>query len=132
MFYNRIEPFLVLLRMKRFVPVILFFVAACTKKDEIAPVITIASPVANQVFSPGQTVTIKATVTDNESLHMIHVIAVDNTGGHWVHSEEHVDGKIFEINKTFVANAGKNYTISIDATDHDENTVTQEIKISSN
>jgi len=130
--YNRIEPLLVLLRMRRFASVILFFVASCGKKDEIAPVISIASPMANQVFSAGETVTIKATVTDNESLHMIHVIAIDNTGGHWVHSEEHVDGKTFDINKTFVANAGKNYTISIDATDHDENTATQEIKVSSN
>ena len=118
--------------MKRLTTFIVLFITACTKKDEVAPVITIQSPVENQVFSAGQTITIKATVTDNESLHMVHVIAIDNTGGHWVHSEDHVDGKSFEIVKTFVTNAGKNYTISIDATDHDENTATKQINVSSN
>jgi short-subunit dehydrogenase len=118
--------------MKRLATFIVLFITDCTKKDEVAPVITIQSPVENQVFSAGQTITIKATVTDNESLHMVHVIAIDNTGGHWVHSEDHVDGKSFEIVKTFVTNAGKNYTISIDATDHDENTATKQINVSSN
>jgi len=118
--------------MKRFATLIVVFIIGCTKKDEVAPMITIQSPVENQVFLAGQTITIKATVTDNESLHMVHVIAVDNTGGHWVHTEDHVDGKSFEVVKTFVTNAGKNYTISIDATDHDENTATKQINVSSN
>ena len=118
--------------MKRFATLILFFATACTKKDEVVPEISIISPIENQVFSAGQTITIKAAVTDNEGVHTIHVIAVDNTGGHWVHSEEHVDGKTFEVVKTFVANAGKNYTISIDATDHSENTSTKKLTVSSN
>jgi len=118
--------------MKRFAVVVLCFIAACTKKDEIAPVITIETPVENQVFAAGQTVTIKANITDNDGVHMIHIIAVDNTGGHWVHSEEHVDGKSFERVKTFVANAGKKYTISVDATDHDENSASKEIHVTCN
>ena len=118
--------------MKRLTPLILFVITACSKKDEVAPTISITSPLENQVFTAGQTITIRATVTDNESLHMVHVIAVDNTGGHWVHSEDHIDGKSFDVVKTFVANAGKNYTISIDATDHDDNIATKEISISSN
>jgi len=118
--------------MQRFATLILFFATACGKKDEISPEISIISPIENQVFSAGQTITIKASVSDNEGVHTIHVIAVDNAGGHWVHSEEHVDGKTFEIIRTFVANAGKKYTISIDATDHNENTATQDVTVSSN
>jgi len=118
--------------MKKVYVLLLVFAFACKKKDEIAPNISITSPNENQVFSAGQTVVIKATVTDNEGIHMIHVIAVDNTGGHWVHSEEHVDGKTFEINKTFVTNPGKTYTITIDAIDHDENITTKELICSSN
>jgi Bacterial Ig domain len=118
--------------MKRFVPLIWCFIAACTKKDEVAPIITIEAPIESQAFTAGQTVTIKANITDNVGVHMIHIIAVDNTGGHWVHSEEHVDGKSFERVKTFIANAGKNYTISVEATDHDENSATKEIHISCN
>ena len=104
----------------------------CSKYDEVAPVISIILPNENQVFSVGQTVTIKATVSDNEGLHMVHVIVTDNTGGHWVHSEDHWDGKNFDINKTFTATVGKIYTIHIDATDHNENTTTREMTVSAN
>lgn len=63
---------------------------------------------------------------------MIHVVAVDNSGGHWVHSEDHVDGKNFTVNKTFTTAPGKIYTITIEATDHDNNTALKEITVSSN
>ena len=53
---------------------------------------------------------------------MVHVIAIDNNGGHWVHSEDHVDGKSFQVNKTFVTNPDNTYTITIEDTDHDDNT----------
>lgn len=120
-------------RMKRIISgLLLFFVFGCKKSDEISPEIVVTSPQQNQVFSPGQTVTIKATITDNVGLHMIHVVAVDNTGGHWVHSEDHIDGKSFEVNKAFIANPGKTYTITIDATDHDDNIATKEVIVSSN
>jgi len=119
--------------MIKLIPTLFFvFVFGCKKADMTPPEIVVSSPQQNQIFSSGQTVTIKATVTDNEGLHMVHVIAVDNTGGHWVHSEDHVDGKKFEINKTFITNPGKTYTITIDATDHDDNTATKEIMVSSN
>jgi hypothetical protein len=118
--------------MKILPVLVLVFVFGCKKHDEIAPEISVTSPQQNQVFSSGQTVTIKATITDNEGLHMIHVIAVDNTGGHWVHSEDHVDGKTFQVNKSFVTNPGKTYTITIDATDHNENAATKEIIVSAN
>ena len=63
---------------------------------------------------------------------MVHTIVVDNTGGHWVHSEEHVEGKTFTINKTFIATAGKTYTIDIDAVDHNENLTKEELTVSAN
>jgi len=119
--------------MKAAIPIFfLFFIFGCNKSDVIPPEIVLLSPQQNQVFSSGQTVTIKATVTDNVGLHMVHVIAVDNTGGHWVHSEDHVDGRSFQVNKTFVTNPGKTYTITIEATDHDDNTASKEITVSSN
>lgn len=110
----------------------LILVLGCKKSDILPPEIVVLSPQQNEVFPSGQTVTIKATVSDNEGLHMIHVIAVDNTGGHWVHSEDHIDGKGFTVNKTFTTVAGKTYTITIEATDHDDNIATKEITVSSN
>ncbi len=79
--------------------------------------ISITSPEPNEVFPANQTITVKATVTDNTGVHMVHVIVVDDAGGHWVHSEEHVDGRTYEVNKTFIATAGKTYTTHIDATE---------------
>jgi len=61
---------------------------------------------------------------------MVHVIAVDNMGGHWVHSEEHVDGKSYEVTKSFVTNPATTYTITIDAADHDENIATKILTVS--
>lgn len=118
--------------MKWLYILLLLFVYSCGKKDEVAPVISISSPTENQVFPPGQIVTIRATITDNDGVHMVHVIAVDNTGGHWVHSEDHVDGKTYEVTKTFITNPGSTYTITIDAEDHDENIATKMVTVSSN
>lgn len=118
--------------MKRLSVVFLVFIFACSKPDEIAPVISITSPEQNQVFFAGQIITVKATITDNNSIHMVHTIVTDNSGGHWVHSEEHTDGKNFEVNKTFTAISGKTYTIHIDATDHNQNITEKEMTVSAN
>jgi Bacterial Ig domain len=118
--------------MKKLFPLLVCFFSSCGKPDEIAPVITVDSPTQNQSFAVGQTITIKANVTDNEGIHMVHVIVIDNSGGHWVHSEDHPDSKSFAINKTFMPAAGKIYTIHIDANDHNENTATSELTVSAN
>lgn len=118
--------------MKRFSVLFLVFFFACSKPDETAPVISITSPEQSRVFAAGQTITIKATITDNNSIHMVHTIVTDNSGGHWIHSEEHTDGKNYEVNKTFTAISGKTYTIHIDATDHNENITAKEIIVSAN
>jgi hypothetical protein len=110
----------------------IIIISGCKKSDVTAPEIVVTSPQQNQSFASGQVVTIKAAITDNIGLHMVHVIAIDNTGGHWVHSEDHIDGKSFHVNKTFVTNPGKTYTITIEATDHDDNTASKEITVSSN
>lgn len=119
--------------MKRTVPILfLIFVFGCGKADVAPPEIVVISPQQNQAFPSGETVSIEATITDAEGLHTVHVIAIDNTGGHWVHSEHHVDGNSFQVNKTFVTTPGKTYTISIEATDHSDNSALKEIIIFSN
>lgn len=110
----------------------LVFLIACSKPDETSPTILIVSPQQNEVFASGQTITIKATIMDNNSIHMVHTIVTDKSGGHWVHSEEHTDGKNYNINKAFTALSGKTYTIHIDATDHNENITEKEITVSAN
>jgi hypothetical protein len=118
--------------MKMLCLLCLIFLVACSKVDETSPTILIVSPQQNDVFASGQTITIKATIMDNHSIHMVHTIVTDNSGGHWVHSEEHTDGKNYNVNKTFPALSGKTYTIHIDATDHNENITEKEITVSVN
>lgn len=118
--------------MKKLCSLFLIFAFGCSKPDEIAPTVSITSPEQNQVFAVGQTVTVRATITDNEGIHMVHTIVTDNTGGHWVHTEEHTDSKTYDVNKTFTTISGKTYTIHVDATDHNENVTQKEITVSSN
>src|SRR5690349_8402398 len=109
--------------MKRLLPLSLFAILlACGKKDDVAPVIELTMPMANQTFTGGTTVQIKATITDNESIHMVHCTVTDaTTGGHMLHFEEHYDGNTFNLNQSFPTVAGRQYQIHIDATDHDDN-----------
>jgi hypothetical protein len=120
--------------MKRLFPLALaalFF--SCGKKDEVAPVIELTMPAANQSFTGGATVQIKATITDNEGIHMVHCYVTDvSTGGHMLHFEEHYDGKSFDLNNSFPTIAGRQYLIHIDATDHDDNVADKEITVSTN
>jgi hypothetical protein len=99
----------------------------------MVPVILLTSPTDNQVFGGGQTVNIRANITDNEGIHMVHLSVIDNTtAGHLVHTEEHPDEKTYNLNQSFVAQAGRSYTIDIDASDHNENTSKKELTVSAN
>jgi hypothetical protein len=119
--------------MKNSLSFLLIFIYSCGKSDEIAPVITLISPQENQVYSAGQTSTIRATITDNEGIHMIHLIVLDNSNnGHMIHFEDHFDGKSYDLNKSFPPQPGRTYTIEIEATDHNENTTTKQLTVSAN
>lgn len=112
--------------------VFLMYMAGCGKSDEQAPEISLISPQSNQVFSAGQVVTVEADITDNEGIHMVHLVVTDNTGGHLVHFEDHYDGRTYDLNKSFTVVAGRTYTIEMDATDHANNTTRRSLTVSGN
>lgn len=62
----------------------------------------------------------------------MYTIVTDNSGRHWVHSEDHTDAKNYEVIKTFTAISGKTYTIYIDATGHNGNLTQKELTVSAN
>jgi hypothetical protein len=108
-------------------------ITGCSKPDEIAPVISVETPGENQVFTGGQSITIKATISDNEGIHIVHLTVLDNTtSGHMIHFEDHFDGKTYQLNKSFTPQAGRSYTIDIDGTDHNENTTKKQLTVSAN
>ena len=112
--------------------ILLMYLAGCGKSDEQAPVITLVSPQSNQVFAAGQVVNVEADITDDEGLHMVHLVVTDNTGGHLVHFEDHYDGRSYDLNKSFTVVAGRTYTIEMDATDHANNTARRTLTVSAN
>ena len=118
--------------MKIYVALLLLVLSGC-KKDELAPVINVTQPSNNQQFSGGQTVSIIAAISDNDGLHMIHVSVTDNTtGGHLVHFEDHYDGRNYQLNQSFIPQAGRSYLLEIEATDHAGNVAKQNLTVSAN
>ena len=121
--------------MKRFYPLLalMAILFSCGKQDEIDPVIELISPTENQTYSGGSTIQVKATITDNEGIHMVHLTVIDlSTQGHMVHFEEHFDGKTYELNKSFPTITGRQYQIHIDAADHDDNVAVKECTVNTN
>lgn len=119
--------------MKKYLPLLaLILFAGCKKSDNTAPVVNIISPTDGLVAASGQTITVKADISDETGLHMVHCIVTDNTGGHYIHLEEHLDAKSYSLNKTFVVQAGKVYTIEVSATDHGDNLTDKILTVTGN
>lgn len=106
--------------------------ASCGKSEETPPVVNVIKPSENQVFTNGQTVNVKADISDETGIHMVHLIVIDNNGIHLDHFEEHLDAKTYTLNRSFNVETGKSYTITVDATDHGNNTSTKDVHVSSN
>jgi hypothetical protein len=106
---------------KWFIPFFLMYLAGCGKSDVTAPMITLNHPAEDQVFSAGETVMVSAVIQDDNDIHTVHLTVTDNTGAHYIHFEDHFDGKTYTLNKSFTTQAGKTYSIHVDATDHAEN-----------
>jgi hypothetical protein len=122
--------------MKPLYPVVLailfFSVVSCSKSggDTQKPVVVLNTPVGNQQFTAGQVVTISGTVSDNDEIHMVHVIVTDKTHDVQVkHLEVHADAASYEFNETFIAAAATTYLIHVEADDHVGNTTIIEIDV---
>ena len=119
--------------MKKFLlPILVIALYGCGKSDELAPEVAVISPANNQVFQGGQTVSVKAEISDNEGIHMVHAICMDETGGHLLHFEEHLDAKTYSLNQSFPTISGRTYTLDIEATDHADNVTKKVIVVKTN
>jgi hypothetical protein len=117
---------------KILIPFVLLALFGCGKADELAPEVAMISPGNNQVFPGGQTVVVKANISDNEGIHMVHAICTDETGGHLLHFEEHLDAKTYSLNQSFPTISGRTYTIEVEATDHAENVTKKVVVVTTN
>lgn len=112
---------------------ILFF--SCSKgsseeKDHEAPVVTLQTPVNNQVFTGGQNIMIAGTVTDNKYIKEIH-IEITNlvTAAEYLHVHIHPAASSFNFNQAFTIQTGISYKIRVIADDASSNSAVSSAEI---
>jgi hypothetical protein len=107
--------------------------SSSTEKDSIPPVINMTSPLNNQGFSDGQTVTIAGSITDNKTIAEVHIVVTDGmTGTIYVHAHLYPATGSAVFNQDFTSKAGTSYTIQIIAIDRSLNQSVSSVMVSCN
>lgn len=114
-----------------------FLLISCGKpaaeKDKVFPVVSISSPAAGQVFTPGQLIPINATITDETYIAEVHVhVSNTNNGELLMDVHEYPAGKTGNISQTITAVAGVNYKIQVIAKDRAVNESRQTVEVACN
>ncbi|MGK2863656.1 MAG: DUF4625 domain-containing protein [Chitinophagaceae bacterium] len=113
----------------------LFVILSCSKESEDAepPVVTFISPNNSDVFTAGQMIHIKGTVTDNNYVDEIH-IEISNliTGEEYDHIHIHPGSKTYSFDQSFTVKAATRYKIKVIAEDPSSNSSSGVLEISSN
>ena len=105
---------------------------SCSKNggDTQKPVIILNTPVGNQQFNAGDVVHITGSVSDNDEIHMVHVIVTDLTHDVEVHHlMYHADAASYNFDETFTVQAATTYKIHVEADYHVGNTTIIEIQV---
>ena len=109
----------------------------CSKKpdagDKTAPVVTITSPLNNQHFVAGQTISTFATATDDNKVTELHIHVTDKATGTLLRDiHSYPDESTGTVQDSFTADAGIIYLIQIIAKDPAQNIATAKVEVSSN
>jgi hypothetical protein len=111
--------------------VLLLFGCSKSSGDTQKPVVVLMTPTGGQQFSAGTVVQITGTVTDNDEIHMVHVIVTDLTHDVEVHHlMYHADAPSYNFDETFTVSAATTYKIHVEADDHVGNDTIIEIQVS--
>ncbi|MBC7872975.1 MAG: hypothetical protein H7Y01_03205 [Ferruginibacter sp.] len=107
-----------------------------TPNDIIAPEITIATPVTNQVFSNGNVISITGKITDDYGLYRGTIrVTNDATGMIVMNQAYEIHGLVlynFTINHTAAVTGTTDYTVTVSFEDHGLNTTTKSVKVKVN
>lgn len=114
-----------------------FLLSACGKpaaeKDNVFPVVSISSPTAGQVFTPGQLIPVNASITDDTYIAEVHIhISNTNTGALLMDVHEYPAGKTGTVSQSITAVAGVNYKIQVIAKDRAVNETNSTVLVSCN
>ena len=108
----------------------LVLITSCSKETN-RPLMRIISPFNNQVFTSGETVNIRGTISDDTQVHDLHMtITNTSTGTQIMHLNEHLDTQVYTLSQSFIVQAGNSYTIKIEADDHSSNTTGIQLVVS--
>jgi hypothetical protein len=109
---------------------------ACSKgsdKDNDAPVLTLNTPVNNQVYTSGQSIMISGQAADNKFINQIHVVITNlSTGTEYLHVHIHPNSSSFTFNQPYTPQAGIAYKIEVIADDASTNSTTKSVQVSCN
>jgi hypothetical protein len=104
----------------------------CSKSggDTQKPVVVLLTPTGGQQFGAGTVVHITGTASDNDELHMVHVIVTDLTHDAEVHHlMYHADAPSYNFDESFTVSAATTYKIHVEADDHVGNDTIIEIQV---
>lgn len=126
--------------MNKILPLVclLFFLAACSKKDGAAadtavPVILINTPVNGQVVTGGSMVNITAAITDDARLAEIHVHISNNaTNQQLIDIHRYPEAASYSLNESFQVQAGITYLIRVLAIDKSGKTGSGSVLVTAN
>jgi len=116
----------------------LVFLTSCSKKsgdseDTSPPIITIVSPLNNQVFTAGQTIQITVNASDNDKVTELHIQVINKTNGNLLRLIHSILGQANgTAQDSFIAEAGVTYIIEVLAQDPAQNLTTSQVEVSGN
>ena len=114
----------------------LIFLSCSKSNDEEdikAPVITIDNPLNNQIFSAGQSIPIKGSITDDNYIAEVHIhITNTNTGTLLMDVHKFPAASTVTFNESITAVAGVNYKIQVVTTDKEVNEGRASVLVSCN
>lgn len=104
--------------------------------DIVPPVITVNSPVPDQVYNSGNTISISGRVTDDLGLYRGAIRIINDATGATVKEQLYeihgLPAYDFNVNHVATVTGVSNYTVSVWFEDHGYNSVTKTVKIKVN
>ena len=105
-------------------------------EDKTAPLLTINTPAADQIFNSGNTMSIAGNITDDLGLYRGSIRITNDANGELLKQQAYeIHGVVsynFSINYTPIVSVASNYTITISFEDHGQNSTTKTVKVKVN
>jgi DNA/RNA endonuclease YhcR with UshA esterase domain len=107
-----------------------------TPNDTTAPVLTINTPTANQIFTTGNAITISGNVSDDYGLYQGYIRITNDANGFELRKQAYeihgIKSYNFSLSYTPVVSVVSDYTVTVSFEDHGTNVTTKSVKVKIN